>query len=189
MTRKAIPKKVKDAVLKEFDHRCAICACDRPQIHHIDENHTNNDINNLLPLCPNCHLSDQHNPTRKISILRLKLFRDYKDPFILKSQFEPIFSRSEFLDLIQENNISANECAEKSKELIEFIKFFEMGGFYSEKLEELIKQKGYVGSWNLDGDNSERIREHDSSYLKSLKSNTEEAKKLIVELLRYQKWN
>ena len=39
--------------------KCAICGYeDEPKIlevHHIDENHNNNDIENLIILCPNCH--------------------------------------------------------------------------------------------------------------------------------------
>ena len=47
MTRENIPKKTKEALLDEYDHRCAICGGDRPHVHHIDENPSNNEI-----LCP-----------------------------------------------------------------------------------------------------------------------------------------
>ena len=40
-------------------HKCALCGWDKDervlQVHHIDENHNNNDISNLIILCPNCH--------------------------------------------------------------------------------------------------------------------------------------
>ncbi|MDQ3011542.1 MAG: HNH endonuclease, partial [Acidobacteriota bacterium] len=78
-------------MLKEFNYRCAICAIDNPQLHHIDETPSNNDPMNLVPLCPNCHLIDQHNPTRTLDPIKLSLFRKFKDPFILKSQFDPLF--------------------------------------------------------------------------------------------------
>ena len=48
-----------------FNHHCARCGRDslRPrnsreqlQVHHIDENPGNNDIENLIPLCAVCHL-------------------------------------------------------------------------------------------------------------------------------------
>ena len=48
-----------------FNHHCARCGleCSRPkgsreflQVHHIDENPGNNDLENLIPLCARCHL-------------------------------------------------------------------------------------------------------------------------------------
>ncbi len=45
--------------LTEYPHKCAICGWDEDvdilQVHHIDEDRTNNDINNLIILCPTCH--------------------------------------------------------------------------------------------------------------------------------------
>lgn len=42
-----------------FEHKCVICGYDEDErileVHHIDEDHNNNDINNLCILCPNCH--------------------------------------------------------------------------------------------------------------------------------------
>lgn len=39
-----------------WDHKCAICSFDKiVAIHHVDENHNNNDPKNLIPLCPNHH--------------------------------------------------------------------------------------------------------------------------------------
>src|SRR5689334_6368420 len=97
MTTKAkrvkIPKPTADAVLKEFNHLCAVCGETSPQLHHIDENPANNDPLNLLPLCPNHHLSDQHNPTAKIDPGILALFRRHKDPTILTPEFDPFFRR------------------------------------------------------------------------------------------------
>ncbi len=65
--RVSIPKAVRDKILAEFNHRCAVCGADRPHIDHIDEDPSNNEPMNLLPLCPNCHLTDKHNPTSKIA--------------------------------------------------------------------------------------------------------------------------
>jgi predicted restriction endonuclease len=73
--RLSIPRVTKSLVLKEFNYKCAICGKERPQVHHIDENPSNNDLLNLIPLCPNCHLIDQHNPTIPVDIEKLKLFR------------------------------------------------------------------------------------------------------------------
>lgn len=44
---------------KYYPHKCAICGWDEDgqilEAHHIDENRKNNDINNLMLLCPICH--------------------------------------------------------------------------------------------------------------------------------------
>jgi hypothetical protein len=42
-----------------FEHRCHVCNYDRfedvLQVHHIDHNRSNNDITNLVIVCPTCH--------------------------------------------------------------------------------------------------------------------------------------
>lgn len=42
-----------------YDHKCAICGWDEDErileVHHIDENHSHNELNNLVILCPTCH--------------------------------------------------------------------------------------------------------------------------------------
>ena len=42
-----------------YEHKCAICGYDEYkeilEVHHIDENRTNNELSNLIILCPNCH--------------------------------------------------------------------------------------------------------------------------------------
>ena len=41
---------------KHWKQECAICGFDKiVAVHHIDENHNNNDPTNLIPLCPNHH--------------------------------------------------------------------------------------------------------------------------------------
>jgi len=40
----------------EWKHECAVCGFNKIiSVHHLDEDHTNNDIKNLIPLCPNHH--------------------------------------------------------------------------------------------------------------------------------------
>ncbi len=176
----------------EYDHRCAICASDRPHLHHIDEDATNNDVFNLLPLCPNCHLRDQHNPTKKIEIGKLKLFRKYKDPFILKPQFHPIYLRSLFLQEVEVNDSKVLDLEEKAKELIEFIASMEMGKFYGKRLEEHIGGLKAVLSFNLSGgpdpEYERQVRKSRIDYRKKLIENKNKVEELLVELLRYQKW-
>jgi hypothetical protein len=60
-------------------------------LHHIDEDRTNNDPLNILPLCHTEHLRDVHNPTAPLDTAKVKLFPRYKDPAILHSKFEPLW--------------------------------------------------------------------------------------------------
>lgn len=191
MARKPIPQKTKDSVLNEYNHRCAICACDRPHLHHIDEDHTNNEPLNLLPLCPNCHLTDQHNPTRKIEVKKLLMFRSFKDPAILKPQFHPIYTRQLFLDDLEQNHKLVSEYESKAQELIEFVESLEMGAFYSKRLVELMKKQAFAGAYNFGSENTEyqrQIMQNDKEYIEKLKCNRSTIKNLLIELLRYQKW-
>ena len=44
---------------RTYKHKCAICGCNDElvlQVHYIDENHKNNDVDNLIILCANDHL-------------------------------------------------------------------------------------------------------------------------------------
>lgn len=192
MTREAIPKKIRDALLDEYDHRCAVCGGDRPQVHHIDEDAANNDLSNLLPLCPNCHLRDQHNPTRRIEIPKLKLFRTYKDPTILRPQFHPIYIRQVFLDSVVLSQDGVGELEAQAKELIELIQSLEMGEFYGKRITEIIGplRRAFVMSLGSGPDYryEQQRREANHDYRQHLIANREPARALIVELLRYQGW-
>ncbi len=192
MTRETMPKKTKEALLDEYDHRCAVCGGDRPHVHHIDEDASHNELMNLLPLCPNCHLRDQHNPTRKIEILKLQLFRRYKDPAILKPQFDPIYTRQLFLETVLLGEQPVDELESQAGELIEFVQALEMGEFYGKRLTELIGRLGRAFMMVLgDGPDphyDEQVRNYNRDYRQKLITNREGARALLVELLRYQGW-
>jgi len=176
----------------EYDHRCAVCGGDRPHIHHIDEDSSNNHIYNLVPLCPNCHLRDQHNPTRRFEILKLSMFRRYKDPAILKPQFHPLYKRQLFLESVENDDFDIDQVSNKVKELVEFISMFEMGDFYSKEIKKLLKAP--ITTYHvsiLDGPDPEFARQHQEAkrkHIQKLKENKEKAQEMIVELLRYQAW-
>lgn len=53
---------LKPHIIKERGHKCEQCQLENwldnlipLEVHHIDGNNTNNDLNNLALLCPNCH--------------------------------------------------------------------------------------------------------------------------------------
>ena len=183
-TRKPTPKIVLAAVLKEFNHRCAVCGTDRPQVHHIDEDPSNNDPLNLIPLCPNCHLIDQHNPTMPMDAEKLRLFREYKDPAILKAQFHPLFIRMKFLNSIRSDS-DASDLWRCFGEMIDFVTHLEMGGFYSKRIATLLSYSSLGIYWGVP---SERIKDHPKEYREQLRSAKDQIYRLIIELLRFQKW-
>ena len=41
-----------------FGYKCQICNCSshKMHVHHLDQDHYNNDAFNLLPLCKDCHI-------------------------------------------------------------------------------------------------------------------------------------
>jgi hypothetical protein len=47
--------------LREYIHKCEVCGYNRDvrmlQVHHVDGDRENNDIANLVVMCPNCHYS------------------------------------------------------------------------------------------------------------------------------------
>lgn len=49
----------RDRAFQEYEHKCSVCGWNEDEnileVHHIDENRNNNDINNLIILCPICH--------------------------------------------------------------------------------------------------------------------------------------
>jgi hypothetical protein len=80
MTRVLIPSEVAAEVL--FASQRTYCVCREPgkplQIHHIDENHANNDRENLAVLCFGCHHETQVSGglARHLDAAQVKHFRD-----------------------------------------------------------------------------------------------------------------
>ena len=170
--RTKIPTKIKNEVLKEFRHRCAICGGNNmPQMHHIDEDPSNHNPMNLIPLCPNCHLSDQHDPTGNVDPGILHLFRKFKDPTILSPPFHAFYRRFSFL-LNIDSDVEHITPADNSAfyDLTYFMESLEMGEYYSYHLFRLLADGG-------------RLLE---PYF--LKTNRDEAITLLIELLRFQNW-
>lgn len=49
----------REDAFKVYEHKCLVCGWNEDkrilEAHHIDENHSNNNIHNLCLLCPTCH--------------------------------------------------------------------------------------------------------------------------------------
>jgi hypothetical protein len=198
--RKEPPKKIKDKVLKEFNHLCAICCDMKPyEIHHIDGNPSNNDPLNLIPLCPNCHTKYMHDPTNKIEMGKIKLFRIYKDKTILSDKFHPLFIRMQFLDSINLQKSCMAELLKQVQELLDFIKVLNKGEFYKNKLKGLLKPPSslpqieaiLIGDYDSKvskSNDNKKDKEREKAYRDQLLAAKEEVEKLIVECLCYQSW-
>ena len=189
--RIAIPKKIREPLLKEYSHKCAFCDASEPEVHHIDEDPTNNDPLNLLPLCPNHHHGGQHDRTRAFEPGILRLFRQYKDPTILGAEFRPLYQRLRFLEAI-DASLSLVALAEVAEELLQFIGALDKADFYEPQVRKLIgpPPNGYIAIFMGPGPVAkERLERERQDYLGKLTANGQAAVALIVEMLPYQKWS
>ena len=189
--RASIPKAIRDMVLNEFNHRCAMCGADRPQIHHIDGDSANNTPENLLPLCPNNHLLDSHNPTQPVNPDKLRLLRRFKDPLVLSPAFDPLFRRSLFLLQMRDIPFQPDVTQSQVEELVAFVRALAMGTFYADRLQQLLSPPPNPGVWTENTQDWE-FQEHrdrgEREFRAKLLANRDTAVCLIVELLRYQQW-
>lgn len=74
--RKSISVKIRSILQKEIKSICPICSnedVEHFQVHHIDENPMNNELENLLMLCPNCHSKITKNDIKHDEVLSIKL--------------------------------------------------------------------------------------------------------------------
>jgi len=190
-TRTQIPRAIRDQVLGEYNHLCAVCGKPNPQLHHIDGDNANHEALNLLPLCANHHLTDQHNPTRKMETGRVALFRRFKDPAILSPRFEPLYCRLGFLDQLDPKATELESLENSACELIDFVSALHMGEFYSQRLRDLlgpIDHVTFVTSSTTDVEIDQWHSEHHVEYIEKLAAGRDEALRLCTELLRYQEW-
>jgi hypothetical protein len=191
--RPSVPKAVEEKVLKEYRHLCAICGRDRPHLHHIDENPQNNDPLNLLPLCPNCHLQDTHDPTSPPDPRKLGLFRRHKDPLILDPRFHPIFCRMRCLYDVEMQRTRPKYFNHLVNELIDFIGELEMGSFYRKKVSSALTWvfQNYATKLTLDGapKAKDEVKRDPALNEQAWEHGLNQAEFLIIEMLRYQNWD
>lgn len=188
--RPNLPKAAREGVLRAFNHRCAICGEDRPQLHHIDGNPANNASENLIPLCPNCHLIDQHNPTEPLPPQVLALFRQFRDPSILAPGFEPVFRRLKFV--VEPESIESYKAFTLSMgDLEQFLRQMPMGNYYANRLSDVLREAIRIDADPHQATAEDRARlemERRDSARRSVLHGRAEALRLIVEMLRYQPW-
>lgn len=85
-SRPSIPRENRDRLLVSCRHRCCICGRDWVQIHHIDGDPSNNNEDNLIPLCRNhagmVHISAP--PSAGVQNITPNQLRMYKEDWIAK---------------------------------------------------------------------------------------------------------
>lgn len=184
MTKKrpSIPKGVEDKVKKEFSHSCGYCDANDPQLHHIDEDPSNNDPLNLIPLCPSCHMNIQHNPFKKADNRVLTLFRKYKKQGLLSSQFELFHEKLTFLDELE--NLEIDDIEKFSIDLVEFVETLEQGKYYSKKISEIVIQEEISILDVIDSQVDAKDQEHKTT----LQNRKEDILRLVVDLVQLQPW-
>lgn len=189
--RVRVPNALKDKVLREYRHRCAFCGRPEPQVHHIDEDPSHNDPENLIPLCPNCHLQDIHAPTEPIDPKKIALFRRFKDPAILDPRFHPLWERLRFLREAQEDRVVSWQYS--CNDLVRFVSSLQMGEYYGKRVEGIThKSKSHVlvhlrkKGVDVADENSLGTVISDDEFI-DIRASLIEA--LCVEMLRYQAWH
>jgi hypothetical protein len=172
MPRKKLNADQRRSVLEEFSYLCAICGQRRPHIHHIDGYNSNDDAMNLIPLCPNHHLTDSHDPTRPLPPELLTLLRKYRDPFILHPRFFPIYAR---LSAFYNKQAKFSDLAQTAEDIVAFLRPFSMGQYYSEAINNV-----FTVFFSIESEDILDVR-----YAAVLAR----AEELLVEMLRYQGWS
>lgn len=206
--------KLREKVLKEYNHLCAVCGGHSPQLHHIDGVNSNTVEENLLPLCHTHHLRDQHNPTRSIDVGIVKLFRQYRDPSILTPQFQPFYDRLKFLGEVESiakvsmDDWQDNNAVEKLKnwrvkneadfkDLIAFVSVMSHGGYYGNKIKEILTEA--IPSKPREKHNillRERMQSNqwlakfdaDIWFAQCLAEEVPEIMRLLIQMLKFQQW-
>lgn len=178
--------------MKEFSYQCAVCKGSDPQLHHIDGDPTNNDPLNIIPLCANHHLVDQHNPTKAIDPGIVNLLRIYKDPAVLTPQFHALYLRLRFLDAITDDS-DGSFLSEQVGELVDFVSCLNMGEFYAKRIRLLTTPLMLAHAYNLgDPDLDRKLemnkREDDAIMRNALRGARDEVYSLAIQLLRFQDW-
>ena len=194
MTKKrtSAPRATADAVLKEFRNRCAICGRYEPQLHHIDQNPSNNAAENLIPLCPNCHLQDIHDPTSIIDSRKIQLFRRLKDPFILDSRFHPLWQRICRIADYESDDVAGYSYQFLTSDLLKFISSLTMGQYYAYRLKSALRDpvEHMIAEVRAKGETVEDAHEFwmnlvDPEIREFVNRQIED---ICVEMLRYQDW-
>jgi len=191
--RKEVPKQVREQIEREYKKVCALCGDTYPDLHHIDEDPSNNDPLNLIPLCGNCH-RQQHIPARQIDPNILAIFRRYKHGWLLAPNFVPLHRRMQFLKKVEEYD-DVEELQSDVDELIRFVRILDKGEYYADKISGIAysdhpKHIVYVLTETAEERARRLIRreQQHAAYRANLEERRDEIINLVVELTHFQNW-
>ena len=183
-----IPKEIAAKVLFKSDRTCVICRNKgKPiQIHHADDDNLNNDINNLVVLCLDCHNETQIKGGfhRKLDAEQIILYRDDWYSIISRDRINIKLKKSE--------NLPSNNKIEYITALIENFRENEEFEFLVHIYHDLgnyeLRDKYIEKALTIDYSNKTLIR------LRSIQGKIDEIPKDIIEkeiktYEKYQDWS
>jgi len=123
--------------------KCSICGYDKHKgslhIHHIDHNHENDNPDNLIVMCANCHMQHHHENGKKVKYNRTNFKKENKknvDEFNNLSWKYKLVSDSYNRMVIENENINAELQDLKRDRWTQYYKF--------------VFLQNFLGSLNLD---------------------------------------
>lgn len=184
--RLSVPQKLKDKILVEFNHSCVCCGAPYHEVHHIDGDPSNNAEDNLIVLCPNCHQVRVHGKSIKITPEQLRLYKKTRSKAVFKPIYHSIKNRIGFLETNEYESLTYDGLAEKSEDLIKFVRTLRSGDYYGNKLEQCLYREAIVCDMLAQNDVDEQLKESEREYKRRIKDNKEEILRLVLECAEVQ---
>lgn len=178
---------MKDKILVEFNHSCVCCGALFHEVHHIDEDPSNNAEDNLIVLCPNCHQGKVHGKSIKITPEQLRLYKTTKNKGVFKPVYNAIRKRITFVEKDEYENLTSDEISTKVKDLIGFINTLKQGEYYAQKLKSYLCSSPAV--WIIPSPDSvvnEQRKEFLEEHRKRIRDKKEEILRLVLECAEVQ---
>jgi 5-methylcytosine-specific restriction endonuclease McrA len=122
--RRLINKSLREIILKKYNYACSKCKYQYLEIHHIDGNHNNNNLDNLITLCRRCHREAHGNRSDKCiagfySNLQKVISEILKnDEKIIKPKITIMYDTKVSEKCIINYELKSNECYPTANEII-----------------------------------------------------------------------
>lgn len=185
--RTAVRKDMRDKVLVEFNHRCVCCDAPYYNIHHIDEDPSNNAEDNLIILCPNCHQGRVHGNSIMITPEQLKMYKRMKSKSVFKPIYSAIKSRIKFIETDEYERLTYDEITTKLDDLIKFIGTLNQGVYYEQELKRCLSREPRICFTDTPiSIRQQQTQEIENRYKKKIKDKKEGILKLVLECIEVQ---
>ena len=194
--RKEIPAALATSVKTEFGNRCAMCREPYVTIHHIDENPSNNNRQNLIPLCPNCHHGRVHGyGGNKIDRRALELYRELGTRFAATGAYNLLLKRSAYITSGMFEQLDSDQLSNALDDLLSFVRGLKFGPHFEKKLSRLLRPPRRPGNVYLtfigdDYDTAADLRRNEAErkarlleHTKAYKAQLDEAKADVAAVL------